>query len=389
MVNHRNKFLVSFAVAATVVVLLNIYSYVFLDIQVKHAMSSYYAPANYLALSIKLPLQTLKLTHKGGEVVIIQPQTLQSWIESYKRDYTRSGSIRLNSAVVNAYLDKLSITMNQPPVQARLDYKDGKIVQFNLPTKGVILSNSKTGANIANALLSGSSQAELVFDEIYPDTLAEIERLGIKKLLGHGESNFSNSSAARITNIKVSSSLFNGIIIKPGEEFSFNKILGDVDAVHGYKPELVIKSRGLVKEFGGGICQVATTVFRAAILSGLKIVERHPHAFPVNHYNPQGFDATIYPGVVDLRFINNTQGNILVQTYIQGTKLFFDFYGNDDKIVTVTPPTQYDIKPSGAMKAVFYRTITLPNGSWVKEEFRSNYKSPALFPKVTARNPLE
>jgi vancomycin resistance protein YoaR len=80
-------------------------------------------------------------------------------------------------------------------------------------------------------------------------------------------------------------------------------------------PELVIKKEGTVPEFGGGLCQVSSTAFRAAMNGGLPITQRRNHAYAVQYYAPQGTDATIYPGVVDLKFINDTPGDILIWAF--------------------------------------------------------------------------
>jgi len=197
--------------------------------------------------------------------------------------------------------------------------------------------------------------------------------------LATGESDFTGSSRNRRTNIEVGSSRHNGVIIKPGEEFAFNKYLGEIDAAHGYLPEIVIKRDGLKSEFGGGLCQVATTSFRGAVNAGFKVVERRNHSFAVQYYAPQGTDATIYPGVVDLRFINDTQTNMMVWTRVEGNKLYYDYYGTKDgRQVEVLKPVQYDRRASGAMKATWTVKVT-KNGVTEEQVFNSNYVSPALF----------
>ena len=214
-------------------------------------------------------------------------------------------------------------------------------------------------------------------------TLAETNNLGIVELVARGESDFSGSPKNRIVNIKVGAKKFDGLIVPSNEEFSFNKYLGDVDEANGFLPELVIKKTGVVPELGGGLCQVSSTTFRAAMNAGMPIKERRNHSFPVHYYSPQGTDATIYPGVSDLRFVNNLTSNLLIHTRIEGTKLFFDFYGTkDERKVAFDGPYQYDKKPDGSMKAVWTRKVTI--GSDVTEQtFRSNYLSPDLFKKVT------
>jgi vancomycin resistance protein YoaR len=161
----------------------------------------------------------------------------------------------------------------------------------------------------------------------------ELRNLGIKELLATGHSSFYGSHANRIHNINVGIAKYNGVLIKPGEEFSFNQILGEVDAAHGYLPEKVIKQNKVETEYGGGICQVSSTLYRAALIAGLPITERKPHSWLVPYYGQvlgPGLDATIYLGVSDLKFINDTPANILIQSYTDGMHAYFKFYGTSD-----------------------------------------------------------
>ncbi len=210
-------------------------------------------------------------------------------------------------------------------------------------------------------------------------TLAQINNLGIKELVAVGESDFSGSPRNRIHNVTVGAAKFNGLIIDQGEEFSFNKYLGDVDGEHGFLPELVIKKTGVVPEFGGGLCQVSSTAFRGAMNAGLPITARRNHSFAVQYYAPQGTDATIYPGVQDLKFVNDSPGPLLVHTKIVGKKLYFEYYGTKDtRSVAFEGPITYDKKLNGAMKATWTRHVT-QNGETTTQTFNSNYQPPALF----------
>jgi len=212
--------------------------------------------------------------------------------------------------------------------------------------------------------------------------LAETNSLGINELVATGESEFNGSPYNRRVNIRVGASKFQGAIIKPGEEFSFNKYLGEVDGANGYLPELVIKKTGTVPEFGGGLCQVSSTAFRAAMNAGLPITARRNHSYAVQYYAPQGTDATIYPGVQDFKFKNNLSSHLLVRTRIDGDKLYFDFYGTkDDRLVSFDGPYQFDKKANGAMKATWTRWVEY-NGEKTEQVFNSTYQPPALFHKV-------
>lgn len=323
----------------------------------------------------------------GSQEITIKSAELKGWLEKYQRTYSESEDSRISPEKLYDYLKDLAVATNIEPVNANIQFEGSKATTFRAAVEGSRLDIERSALAIIKSLGNNEGSVELPVAKVPPTiTLEKINDLGIRTLLAKGESDFAGSTAARIHNIRVGAAKYNGFIIKPGEEFSFNDVLGEVDEVSGYQPELVIKNGTLIPEYGGGICQVSTTLFRAAINSGLPITERRAHSFAVKYYNPQGFDATIYPGVVDLKFKNDTSAHLLIQSKISGTKLTFEIYGSDDgRIVAVDGPQHYDQKPSGAMKAYFIRTITLADGTEKEERFQSNYNAPAPL----ARNPLE
>lgn len=339
--------------------------------------------------SLELSIKNDLLLQADNTKMVIKSSEVKKWIESYTRDYTGKQDKRISYAAISTYLSSIATQLDIEPVNAKLNFKDQKADVFVPSANGKKLNVERSFGTIAAAIFNNKASASLSFDTIEPDiTLEKINNLGIKSLLGRGTSDYGKSPASRIHNLKLGMSKFNGIILKPGEEFSFNKLLGEIDGQNGYQAELVIKSGLLEREYGGGLCQVSTTIFRAAILSGLAIKERKPHSFPVQYYNPQGFDSTIYPGVVDLKFINDTPSHILIQTRIIGSQLNVEVYGSDDgRRVTMEGPIQYDHKSSGAMKAYFLREIVTSDGTSKEERFDSVYKAPPTSP--LQRNPLE
>jgi vancomycin resistance protein YoaR len=292
----------------------------------------------------------------------------------------------IDTQAIVSYIEDLARKVNRDPEDARFMIENGKVKTFSGAKSGITLNTQKSVAIISDALNKYplvSQTINLPFDSKSPELdYADVNDMGISSLIGEGTSNFKGSPKNRIYNIKVAIERFNGTLIKPGEEFSFVKILGDVDANHGYLPELVIKQGVTEPEFGGGICQVSTTAFRAAIYSGLKITARRNHAYPVSYYNPQGMDSTVYVPQPDLKFINNTPRYILIQTKIEGTILTFDFYGTDDgRKTTIDGPTITERQPDGAMKATFTQHVFDKDGKeFIKDVFNSAYKSPYLYP---------
>jgi vancomycin resistance protein YoaR len=286
---------------------------------------------------------------------------------------------------IKAYLEDLARKVNRDPSDAKFSVVDGKVTTFAEAQKGLTLNIEKNVQTIVSTLNSETVPEKISLDYTTKDSeinYSEVNNLGISSLLGEGTSNFKGSPANRIHNIKVATDRFNGILIKPGEEFSFVSILGEVDGDHGYLPELVIKRGVTEPEFGGGICQVSTTTFRAAIYSGLKITARKNHAYPVSYYNPQGMDSTVYVPRPDLRFINNTPGYILIQTKIVGTQLTFSFYGTDDeRKTTIDGPTITERQPDGALKASFTQHVLDKDGKEIiNDVFNSAYASPYRYP---------
>lgn len=325
---------------------------------------------------------------RGGQKDI----PLDQIIDHYLRQYTGKNELRINFPKLEKILnEKLSSEVKKEPVNAKLEYDsiNNRIKEFSLPQNGRRLNTSQTINNIVRNLTQAQLITSLVFEETAPEiTQNSLSRLGLTTLLAKGESDFKGSSASRVRNIEIGAEKFNGLLVKPGEEFSFNDNLGEVDAANGYLSELVIKSGKLIPEYGGGLCQVSTTLFRATALSGLPILERRPHSFPVKYYNPQGFDATIYPGVTDLRFKNDTDGHLLIQNHIEGTKLIFEIFGSaNGRVTELVGPKILEQNANGSMKTLLTRKISAADGTVKEDSFWSNYKSPAAFP--LERNPLE
>lgn len=325
----------------------------------------------------------------GDKEIVVKPEQLQTWIEPYHRPFTNQQEYRVNPPAIADELDVYAPGLAVKPSNARFGMVDDVLTETTPSKMGQELDIEASQKNIIDAMIHNESTASLVVKDVEPEfSLARLTSLNITSLVGEGTSKFTGSPAHRIHNIGVGAKRFDNLLIAPGASFSFVAHLGDVDATTGYLPELVIKGTKVIPEYGGGLCQVSTTLFRAAIYGGLQIDERKNHSFAVHYYSPIGFDSTIYPGAADLRFTNNTESYLFIQSRVEGTKLTFDLFGAPtNRTVTLDGPNSYDAQPDGSIKAVFTRTITLADGTQSKDTFRSVYKSPALF--ETIKNPLE
>lgn len=351
---------------------------------------------------------TLQAKQKAEEILESMPFTVNSrssqweiekgdiisWIKFVpvldRESNTYDLSVSLSKNEIADYLMSFAPGLNTPAKDARFTVENGRATAFTLATKGYELNAEESAKVIADNILNLREESTLVFTEIEPEITNEsINNMGITALIGRGESDFSGSPSSRRHNIKVGADKYQGLLVSPGEEFSFNESLGRVTASEGYLPELVIKNGQTIPEYGGGICQVSTTLFRAAVYGGLEITKRYNHSYPVVYYGKPGFDATIYPPNPDFRFINNTDGHLLIQYEITDSTLIFELYGKDDgRRTEVDGPHLYDQQPNGAVKAWLTQTVYNSSGNVMHEKtFYSNYKSPSLYP--VNRNPLE
>lgn len=184
-----------------------------------------------------------------------------------------------------------------------------------------------------------------VIHVLHPD----LQDHGIAEVIAIGESDFSHSAKSRRHNIATGVNKFNGHIIPQGEVFSFNEVLGPVNGETGYLKELVILGDKTLPDFGGGLCQVSTTAYRGVWEYGFPIVQRRNHSFAVQYYAPQGTDATIYPPYTDIKFLNDSPGDLLIQTHVDVDKAYFIYYGTKDgRDAEVVGPYVWDKRPPPA-----------------------------------------
>lgn len=171
----------------------------------------------------------------------------------------------------------------------------------------------------------GKIDVELPMHEEKP-TVTEESLREIDGELGHYTTHFGGTGANRGSNIAVATAHIDGTLLAPNEVFSYNKIVGPRVASAGFKEAPVIIKGELVPGIGGGICQVSSTLYNAALLANLKIVRRSHHAFPV-HYLPAGRDATVVDGAIDFQFQNSTDTPIYIRASSSGGILSFRILG--------------------------------------------------------------
>ena len=300
----------------------------------------------------------------------------------------------LSANKIGVFIDNIAQAINTKTINAKLRFEGGKVIEFTPAQDGQELDIAKTTKMIQENLLSPQPDVNKAVTIALPvsTTRAKVEgsginELGIRELVGRGISYFSGSIANRIHNISLGAGRISGTIVAPGEVFSFNKSVGDVSAATGYRQAYVISSGKTVLDDGGGICQVSTTVFRAALDAGFSIVKRTAHSYRVGYYeqggNKPGFDATVFAPAVDFQFKNDTDYHILVQTVVDraNAKLQVDFYGTaDGRKVEITTPIVSNITPAPADK--YQDDPTLPKGTVKQVDFSAQGATSVFTRKV-------
>lgn len=271
---------------------------------------------------------------------------LKAWLE-VQRTPKNETAFGLKKEKVMVFLEeKVAPLVVEEAYDAKFKMDEsGKIVEFQGSRQGARLDKKATYLALNEVVLgrtlydSGAPKSIALQVEVVEPTIktADVNNLGIGEVLGVGVSDYSNSPTNRIRNITNAVNKLNGVLIKPGEEFSTLKHTGPFTYAGGYFPELVIKGDEVKPEIGGGLCQIGTTLFRMAMNSGMKITNRRNHSLVVFHYNDPvngnpGTDATVYDPAPDFKFLNDTNNYVLIQTHIDKVKqdLVFTLWGTKD-----------------------------------------------------------
>jgi vancomycin resistance protein YoaR len=353
----------------------------------------------------------ITLVYSGGVESTIDQKTIISWIQvgaRPTRPFTTthdladlyplppSADVNLAKAAVQKYVADLAGNVDQTPENAGLAMQDGLLNIVRPSRTGIKLDQPATVAGILSSLgrLADDRRVTLRLETTQADVNeTNLDTLGIKEQISEGETYFPGSPSTRLTNVRTGAKKFNGVLLKPGATFSFGALLGEVGPHTGYVPELVILQNHEEKQYGGGLCQVSSTAFRAALAAGLPITERHNHSFAISYYtwpySAPGVDATIYYPAVDFKFVNDTGNYILMQTVMSGVSLKFAFFGTKTKTGVLRGPTfiSGDSDHTKPSRTVFYRDVLDLSGAVVKtDKFETRYKSSLDFPITTQFN---
>lgn len=213
------------------------------------------------------------------------------------------------------------------PRDARFDVKNG-VVRIIDGASGAQVDASATAVALQQALVTGSDSFEIALKTREPDvTRGDLEKLGITRQLSSYTTQFKLGQDGRDVNIALASEAFRGKVLGIGETFSLNSETGPRNKGTGYQESLIFSNGKVVPGVGGGVCQVSSTAYQAALRADLRIVDRQSHSMAVSYVEP-GLDATAYYPIIDLKFQNTTSGPILMWSEVKGNELTVSVYGS-------------------------------------------------------------
>ncbi len=270
---------------------------------------------------------------------------------------SRRFDVSVDLSAFAPFLTTLAPTLGKPSAEGRFDFDPatGQLTPLTPSREGRALDVAETVRRLEAAVFDPLNRRVAMYFRTlqprYPHGVSAAE-LGITELVSESTTYYWGSWQNRRSNIALGAGKLHGIIVAPGEEFSFNQHLGDITPEAGYLEGSVILGGATVTGIGGGICQVSTTMFRAAYSGGYAVTERNSHGYRVGYYEyagaGPGLDAAIWQPEVDLRFQNNTPYHLLIESAFLGAQdaLQFRIYSSPHWRTVIEPPIIRDIVPA-------------------------------------------
>lgn len=286
-------------------------------------------------------IREIKLTLRYGDMKwefkypdIVYTGGFDEGMERFEKDFrgriTGEKPFRCRYDLSDAYdkLKKIAEQIECEPVNAEVRFypESGSKFAIKEDKKGKKVDIEKLYSKIRKSLAKGTSaEVEIIPRLIDPEITAEKLRRATA-VRSEFSTDFSASPPERKHNIALSLRQFNGMIVYPGQEVSFNQVVGPRTEERGYKVAKIIVGGDFVEGLGGGVCQSSTTLYNALLLADIKITEQHRHTLAVA-YVPPSFDAMVNISTADLKFLNDSGNFIFIKTWTDGNRAYVRIYG--------------------------------------------------------------
>ncbi|MCR2052907.1 VanW family protein [Actinomyces bowdenii] len=220
--------------------------------------------------------------------------------------------------------------------------------QYVAPAEGMGIDMDSLTQSLTTTAAQGTDPASrtvaLPLTVLKPEDTTPEADWGVKEVVGEYSTRYNAEDLPRTQNLRRGAELINGSVVKPGEVFSLEEALGEVDYEHGFADAGVISNGEHIDSLGGGLSQVATTVFNAGFEAGMDDTEHHPHQYYFDRY-PAGREATLWTGKLDVKFTNSTTHGVLVQAWLDGEEIHVRLWSTKYYDVTITESERYNFRP--------------------------------------------
>lgn len=273
------------------------------------------------------------------------------------------GIIKIDDSKLQQFLLNLAAEVEIKPQEARF-IVSGAEVRIEKEINGRCLMPELMRKRLLHAAMHGLDEVKLSAKVVRPGLTAKIlAGYNLQQVMVSFSSEVSLANSNRVQNINLGAKAINGALLSPGDIFSFEAVVGNSTREKGYREAPVIMGGKLVPGMGGGLCQVSSTLYNAALLANLAIVERYNHSLAIG-YLPLGRDASISIGYADLKFKNTRDHHILIGAELMDGRLTFRLFGPpmeerveifSTDIVRLEPPLQYERSaglPEGTMELI-------------------------------------
>ncbi len=268
------------------------------------------------------------------------PATLQAAIDASNPEglwqkiliaYSRRSGVAIESKytsdtqLAREVAKRIGKLLNRPPVDAKITGFSAGTIVSTLEQTGYHVPDT-AGPELHTAALQGLQRVVIQCEE-EPAKVTQASLRFTAVTLASAVTKYSSRKVARTKNVVMAAKNMNNAVVMPGAEFSYNKTVGPRSLKEGFVEALIFVKGKVVPGAGGGVCQVSTTLFQALLKTGLEIKERHPHSLPVTYAKP-GMDATVSYGAIDLRFVNNYDKPVIVQSSASGGLMTVNLLGD-------------------------------------------------------------
>ncbi len=327
------------------------------------------------------------LTGIGKSGNIVERYKQQKDLENNTVDYPLEFSV--DKKRVRAFVDTCS-AYNSDPVEGRIEIGSDGYPYVEGGTDGLTLRPKESAKAVRKAIKNwkgGEINVDLVVDVESPEVSAKTLSL-VKDILGTATTDYSASSAARAVNVQNGCALINGTLLWPGDEFSVTRAVTPFTAENGYEPAPTYEENRTIDSYGGGICQVSTTLYNAALKAEMDITARSNHTMMVGYVEPSK-DAAIAEGVMDMCFVNNTDAPIYIEGYCSGGQITFVIFGHEtrpenrtleftSKVLATMEPDGFSLYPDATQPVGYVLQTQSPHTGYQAELWKEVYVDGSL-----------